>query len=131
MSKKMKTTITILILTINIGYSQNISDKELIIKSITFEEKKENYYEKIENDKMIDHIFSSFFFVYKTFISSQDGAVCSFHPSCSEYGITSIKKNGLLEGVLMTSDRLLRCNGLSPEKYDLIIDKNLLYDPCL
>ena len=69
--------------------------------------------------------------IYRLFISPLLGKNCIYTPSCSEYGIISVKKNGLFEGVLMTSDRLLRCNGLSPEKYDLIIDKNLLYDPCL
>jgi len=133
MKKKMKNTIIIicLILSNNFCYSQSISDKDLVLESISHKEKKDNYYLYIENHNIFDYVFTRLFFVYKTLISSQDGSVCSFHPSCSEYGVISIKKYGPLEGVLKTSDRLLRCNGLSPEKYDFNTAENLLYDPSL
>jgi putative membrane protein insertion efficiency factor len=120
-----------LILTNNFCYSQLISDKDLVLEKISYQEKEVNYYVHLENNNIIDYVFTRLFFVYKTFISSQDGSVCSFHPSCSEYGVISIKKFGLLEGVLNTSDRLLRCNGFSPEKYDFNLEENLLYDPSL
>tara|TARA_B110000305_G_C19388762_1_gene613662 strand:+ start:458 stop:859 length:402 start_codon:yes stop_codon:yes gene_type:complete len=133
MKKKMKNIIiTIcLILTNNFCYSQLISDKDLVLEKISYQEKEVNYYVHLENNNIIDYVFTRLFFVYKTFISSQDGSVCSFHPSCSEYGVISIKKFGPLEGSLKTSDRLLRCNGFSPEKYDFNIEENLLYDPSL
>tara|TARA_B110000971_G_C20017918_1_gene504882 strand:- start:283 stop:684 length:402 start_codon:yes stop_codon:yes gene_type:complete len=133
MKKKMKNIIiTIcLILTNNFCYSQLISDKDLVLEKISHQEKVVNYYVHLENNNIIDYVFTRLFFVYKTFISSQDGSVCSFHPSCSEYGVISIKKFGPLEGSLKTSDRLLRCNGFSPEKYDFNIEENLLYDPSL
>ena len=134
MKMKMKNiTITIcLILTNNFCYSQLISDKDLVLEKITYQEENEvNYNSHLENNNIINYVFTRLFFVYKTFISSQDGSVCSFHPSCSEYGVISIKKFGLLEGVLKTSDRLLRCNGFSPEKYDFNLEENLLYDPSL
>ena len=129
----MKNTIIIicLILTNNFCYSQSISDKDLVLENIFFQEKEVNYFVHLENNNMIDYVYTRLFFVYKTFISSQDGSVCSFHPSCSEYAVISIKKLGPLEGVLKTSDRLLRCNGFSPEKYDFNIEENLLYDPAL
>ena len=120
-----------LILTNNFCYSQLISDKDLVLEKISYQEKEVNYYVHLENNNIIDYVFTRLFFVYKTFISSQDGSVCSFHPSCSEYGVISIKKFGPLEGSLKTSDRLLRCNGFSPEKYDFNIEENLLYDPSL
>ena len=129
----MKNTIIIicLILTNNFCYSQSISDKDLVLENILLQEKEVNYFVHLENNNMIDYVYTRLFFVYKTLISSQDGSVCSFHPSCSEYGVISIKKYGPLEGVLKTSDRLLRCNGLSPEKYDFNTAENLLYDPSL
>ena len=70
------------------------------------------------NKNEIQFIFSSLFLFYKQFISSQDlPGTCNFHPSCSEYGILSIKKNGLFIGVFSSFDRLTRCNGLNREQY--------------
>ena len=65
-----------------------------------------------------------------TFMSSTASLISAgWRPSCSEFGVVSIKKYGVIRGVLKTSDRFLRCHGLSPEKYDFIEEKNLLYDP--
>lgn len=41
-------------------------------------------------------------------ITHQDGPLCTFRPSCSQYGYEAIKRYGM-RGLLMTSDRLLRC----------------------
>ncbi len=71
---------------------------------------------------------SQMFLFYKTYISSQDGNRCSFHPSCSEYSIQVIKKRGFLLGGLTTFDRLIRCNGLSPELYQVDTKRRLLID---
>lgn len=59
---------------------------------------------------------ASDFFIYpmqffRKYISGADGERCSMHPSCSAYGLESIKKNGPAMGYLMTCDRLLRCGG--------------------
>ncbi|MCB9798795.1 membrane protein insertion efficiency factor YidD [Candidatus Nomurabacteria bacterium] len=35
---------------------------------------------------------------------------CKFHPTCSQYAIESIKKNGAFIGSLKTIWRILRCN---------------------
>lgn len=74
-------------------------------------------------------LVSGLFLAYKSFISSQDANRCSFHPSCSVYAIRAMKKRGIVVGGLLTFDRLLRCNGLSPEHYELIPKTGLLYDP--
>ncbi|MDE0184775.1 MAG: membrane protein insertion efficiency factor YidD [Candidatus Poribacteria bacterium] len=49
--------------------------------------------------------------LYQKFISSQDGPACNFVPSCSRFGMGCIQEYGMLRGLLLTSDRLLRCNG--------------------
>ncbi len=69
------------------------------------------------------------FYFYKRFISSQDGQSCRYSPSCSEYAFLSIKKHGILVGVIDFFDRFSRCNPLSPENYTLDIDKHLFLDP--
>ncbi|MDI6782116.1 MAG: membrane protein insertion efficiency factor YidD [bacterium] len=48
--------------------------------------------------------------IYQKIISPQQGGVCNFVPSCSQFGLQSIKKYGIIEGILMTSDRLQRCH---------------------
>jgi putative component of membrane protein insertase Oxa1/YidC/SpoIIIJ protein YidD len=49
--------------------------------------------------------------IYKKFISSQDGEVCTFYPSCSSFAHASIKKQGFIIGIFLSTDRLIRCNG--------------------
>jgi putative membrane protein insertion efficiency factor len=89
---------------------------------------KPNYVVAKGNTNELQYLFSGMFLFYKTFISSQDGQSCSFRPSCSEYGIRSIKKHGVFLGVMATFDRLARCNGLSPEKYPVDTSTGLLID---
>jgi putative membrane protein insertion efficiency factor len=35
---------------------------------------------------------------------------CKYHPTCSHYAGTALRKHGLLRGSAMTAWRLLRCN---------------------
>ena len=35
---------------------------------------------------------------------------CKYHPSCSQYALDALRKDGLLRGSLKTGWRLLRCN---------------------
>jgi putative membrane protein insertion efficiency factor len=85
---------------------------------------KKEYIEAKNNKNEVQVVFSGFFLFYKTFFSSQDLTVCTFTPSCSEYGILAVKKFGMLKGGVMTMDRLTRCNGLSPHNYEF--DKTTL-----
>ena len=98
----------------------------------------EKHVEKTVYNKYKDHIstknelnttLSLAFLLYKNFISSQDGATCSFHPSCSEYGMLCVKEYGVVKGGIKTFDRLTRCNSLSPQKYTIDVEKRKLYDP--
>jgi putative component of membrane protein insertase Oxa1/YidC/SpoIIIJ protein YidD len=50
-------------------------------------------------------------YFYQRIVSEQISAICGFEPSCSAFSILSIKKLGILEGLLLTADRLTRCNG--------------------
>ena len=55
--------------------------------------------------------------LYQKFISSQDGPTCSFSPSCSRFGMACIQEYSVFRGVLLTADRLLRCNGSQSKHY--------------
>jgi putative membrane protein insertion efficiency factor len=55
---------------------------------------------------------------------------CGFRPSCSAYGYTSIKEQGPLIGLLMTADRLTRCNiWKEPGSDYTLLPNGKLYDP--
>ncbi|MDO8368634.1 MAG: membrane protein insertion efficiency factor YidD [Saprospiraceae bacterium] len=82
-----------------------------------------------ENPNELQMVFSGLFLFYKSFLSSQDNQRCGFHPSCSEYGLEAVKKLGVIRGILCTCDRLSRCNGLSPEQYEIDIERRALKDP--
>lgn len=56
--------------------------------------------------------------LYQKFISSQDRPACNFHPTCSRFGMACIQEYGVLRGILLTADRLLRCNGSQAAHYD-------------
>lgn len=59
-------------------------------------------------------------------ITHQDGPLCTFRPTCSQYGYEAIKRYGL-RGLLMTSDRLLRCYRSNLKYYPTI--GQFAYDP--
>lgn len=55
--------------------------------------------------------------LYQKYISSQDGSVCNFCPSCSRFGMSCIQEYGVLRGIFLAADRLIRCNGLKLRHY--------------
>ena len=56
---------------------------------------------------------------YQNFISTQHDnyKMCTFVPSCSRFSIEAIKYYGLFKGILLTSDRLQRCNNFGKPSY--------------
>ncbi len=78
----------------------------------------------------LDALFTGLFVAYKAFLSSQDGGRCVFEPSCSVYGLRSIRKLGLIRGLLNTFDRLTRCHPqLGGDFYPIDPQTGRLYDP--
>lgn len=47
---------------------------------------------------------------YRAVISPLYGNVCRYHPSCSRYALEAIQQRGLVQGVILGSWRILRCN---------------------
>ena len=66
---------------------------------------------------------------YKTYISSQDHKNCPYHPSCSEYAVEAIKKNGIILGLIKGFDRLSRCNTHQIHQYQLSDDHKMIDYP--
>jgi len=85
--------------------------------------------QKGHNSRIQANIFIRAIRFYQSFISTQDVPVCNFTPSCSQFGIESIRKFGIIRGILLTSDRLQRCNGMSISRYQLDHRTGKLIDP--
>jgi len=67
--------------------------------------------------------------LYQLFISSQDVPACQFTPTCSRFTSASIKRYGLLWGVIMGSDRLQRCHSFSRLYYPVDPETDRCIDP--
>lgn len=66
--------------------------------------------------------------LYQLFISTQDLSACNFTVSCSHYGMKSFQKYGVFYGILMTSDRIQRCNGIGKKYYPIDPQTGLAID---
>jgi hypothetical protein len=56
--------------------------------------------------------------LYQIVLSPLFGPCCRFFPTCSDYAIMAIRRQGPFRGLLMTGLRLLRCHPLHPGGYD-------------
>lgn len=55
---------------------------------------------------------------YKKYFSPYKGFKCPYCPSCSDYGLSAIKKYGALKGGALATWRIIRCNPFSKGGYD-------------
>lgn len=123
-----------LFLATNKLWAQNVQNQDILCLKQAFSAKpkvrlSEQFSLSRENPNELQAVLSGLFLVYKSFFSSQDNQRCSFHPSCSEFGLEAVKKFGVIRGILCTCDRLTRCNGFSPRQYDIDLERRRLSDP--
>ncbi len=109
------------------AFSQTIAEIASFEENIPTKTKKV-YKDAGQNKNEIEVVFSGLFLFYKSFVSSQDAISCVFTPSCSEYALIAVKNQGILQGMANTFDRLMRCNGLSAENYQVAPNSYLLID---
>lgn len=58
---------------------------------------------------------------FQKVVSPVDGPSCDFTPSCSRYGLEAIRRNGLLLGIPMTTERIVRNHHPdNPRRYPLV-----------
>ena len=55
---------------------------------------------------------------YQHLISRYTPPMCRFHPSCSRYAVTALRRHGLLRGAALAAWRILRCNPFVPGGLD-------------
>jgi putative membrane protein insertion efficiency factor len=60
---------------------------------------------------------------YQRWISPAMPRRCRYEPSCSVYAIESIRRFGVIRGLLLATWRLLRCNPLSHGGFDPIPER--------
>ena len=58
---------------------------------------------------------------YRRFVSPYSIPSCRFTPTCSRYGIDSLKRYGLVKGGWLAFWRLLRCNPFNKGGYDPLL----------
>lgn len=56
--------------------------------------------------------------LYRILISPLLGNVCRFYPTCSSYGLTAVRRFGLLRGSWLIITRLIRCHPWNPGGVD-------------
>jgi putative component of membrane protein insertase Oxa1/YidC/SpoIIIJ protein YidD len=57
-------------------------------------------------------LFGGALFVYQNILSKQISAGCLYTPSCSEFSKNAISEYGLVKGIILSDDRLHRCNSI-------------------
>ena len=127
----MKRSITIILfLLVSLNTLCQINEDVIKFRELYVIEKEDDKYpyaRAYQNE--IEFIFTRLFLLYKSFISSQDASSCTFTPSCSEYAMMAITKQGVIIGTINFFDRFSRCNGLSPENYVPDPEKRVFIDP--
>ncbi len=67
----------------------------------------------VERYNPISLSLSASLYAYRQFISPQLGSNCIYHTSCSTFGKESINIHGFTKGVILTADRISRCNRIA------------------
>ena len=62
---------------------------------------------------------------YQRLLSPALPARCKYHPSCSQYSVTAVRRYGILRGLILSAWRLLRCNPWSHGGVDFVEDQKL------
>jgi uncharacterized protein len=48
------------------------------------------------------------------------GGYCRFYPTCSQYAIDALEKNGIIKGIVQSAKRIIRCNPFSQPGVDQV-----------
>ena len=67
---------------------------------------------------MMAHLLIWLIKMYQILLSPFFGQQCRFSPTCSQYALDAINKNGALRGAYYAIRRLLRCHPWHPGGHD-------------
>jgi len=76
----------------------------------------------------VNFLFGGALFVYQNILSKQISAGCLYTPGCSEFSKEAIREYGLVKGIILSDDRVHRCNSyaagdLKKHKRDTITNR--------
>ena len=63
--------------------------------------------------------------LYQRAISPAIPRRCKYHPTCSEYAVTAVRRYGILRGLVLAGWRVLRCNPWSHGGVDFVEDQRV------
>jgi len=91
--------------------------KETNFISTEYNERKVEFYTNgmsgIKKLNPLVYVFGGMLYVYQKYVSVQISSRCSYHPTCSGFSKDALKTYGLLKGVALSADRLMRCNQIA------------------
>lgn len=122
-------------------FSQSVSDDINLIKrhgQLNFEQATSHEHRHRPEFLLQDHpsalvrynpitlSFGSLMWIYQLVLTDQLSSTCIYSPTCSAYSKSLIQDYGLAVGIILTSDRLTRCNRLALYDYSISeIDKEI------
>ncbi|SDL70717.1 membrane protein insertion efficiency factor YidD [Sediminibacillus halophilus] len=68
-------------------------------------------------------LFILFIKMYQKMISPIKPPTCRFYPTCSQYGVESFERFGVIKGGFLTIKRLLKCHPFHPGGFDPVPEK--------
>jgi hypothetical protein len=74
-------------------------------------------------------LMTIFIKMYQSLISSQDVPGCRYYPSCSHFAVQVIERYGPAKGLLLSIDRISRCNPLVKKGYTWDPKRQRYLDP--
>lgn len=105
------------------SYSQSNNDDVLLLKEATFEmpqyEKQHTSFTWVSSHNIllkynpISLGFGALMYMYQSSISRHFSANCLYSPSCSRFSQQLISDYGLIKGVMLSADRIMRCNRIA------------------
>ncbi|WP_313799407.1 membrane protein insertion efficiency factor YidD [Cytobacillus sp.] len=72
---------------------------------------------------MLKKIMIGFIRFYQIVISPLKPPTCRFYPSCSHYGLESVKRFGALKGGWLAIKRIVKCHPFHPGGFDPVPEK--------
>jgi putative membrane protein insertion efficiency factor len=76
---------------------------------------------------MVKWLMLGFIRAYQLAISPLFPPACRFHPTCSAYALTAVKRFGVLRGGWLACKRLAKCHPWHPGGYDPVPDDKALH----
>jgi len=124
---------------VSVSQSSLISDIQLIgekrVEVLKQEKKTRPYIYSGKTNPLVKYnpvnaVFGGLLFIYQNALSQQFSANCLYHPSCSDFSKQSVREYGLLKGVFLSADRVMRCNRIAATGiHPLRIENNKVQDP--